>query len=82
MDKAKLGRLGYAWRFLMLPSRKMGLRRDNLHCAPLVFKILGFALVNLGLLRGPKTIAVREIAILFKQVGDNLAFKATRPRQS
>ena len=59
--------------FFMLPSREMALRRDDLDGAPAIFEILGFALLDFGRLRRPKSIAVREIAALLEQVGDDLA---------
>src|SRR3546814_20616642 len=59
-------------RFLMLPCRKVRMRWHDLDRAPAIFEIGGFALLDFGLLRRPKGVAVRKIAIFLEQVGDDL----------
>src|SRR3546814_14002935 len=56
----------------MLPCRKVRMRWHDLDRAPAIFEIGGFALLDFGLLRRPKGVAVRKIAIFLEQVGDDL----------
>src|SRR3546814_13621579 len=48
------------------------MRWHDLDRAPAIFEIGGFALLDFGLLRRPKGVAVRKIAIFLEQVGDDL----------
>lgn len=58
---------------LVFPAREILARRDDLHPAPPGLDIGGLARIDGGVLRGPERIAVREIAGVAEQVGDDLA---------
>jgi hypothetical protein len=56
-------------------------RRDDLDRAPAIFKIGGFAPLDLGRLRSPELIRIGKISIFLKYVFDDRPVKAGKIEQ-